>query len=68
MENEAPEVVLITKKERDDLRRFNAEMRKILHNLAVAAQTVPLDASCIFGCAIDGVKILAEQKVAGFEE
>lgn len=59
------EVLVITKRELDDLRRFNVEMRRILKALV---DTAGSDHTRFYQISFDAYKLLVAQRLAGFME
>lgn len=57
------EVVYIVKTERDDLRRFNTEMRQIFTKLLEVAQVTPVDLKQFYEIVYEAAKSLCEQEI-----
>ena len=65
---EAPQTVVITKQERDDLRRFNADMRKLLGEFIAMAASTPIEMARFFETCTTAHRLLIDKCSLGSSE
>lgn len=66
-ENPTVEVTHITVQERDNLRRFNADMREVIDAFLKVGEVIPLDQAAFLRCCYEAARLKALQQIAGIK-